>query len=122
MEVRVGSLGEVRFPRGTYIYAGSALTSLEARVARHFRRGKKVHWHIDRLTARATPLEALLLRSQEDLECLLNEMVSRLDGARPLAPGFGCSDCRCATHLHLVGGRALARLEEFIPERMLPHR
>src|SRR6266540_676456 len=37
---------------GRYLYCGSAKGpgGLQARVARHMRRGKAVRWHIDRLT------------------------------------------------------------------------
>ena len=47
----VGRLGEFYFPAGHYIYLGSALNGLESRVRRHLRRDKKLHWHIDFLTA-----------------------------------------------------------------------
>jgi len=119
-EIEVGALGTVRFPMGTYAYAGSALVSLEARVLRHFSCEKKVHWHIDRLRARARPVEALVMRSDEDLECMLNDMVGCMKGARPFAPGFGCSDCTCETHLHLLDDDGLKRLERFFPERVRP--
>lgn len=119
-DIAVGSLGRLHFKRGTYVYAGSALPSLRARVERHFSSEKKLHWHVDHLRLHARPMEALVLRSDERLECLLNEMVGSLDGACPCAPGFGCSDCGCATHLHLVGAEVLRRLERFLPERMLP--
>jgi sugar fermentation stimulation protein A len=120
--ILVGSLGAIDFPRGTYAYSGGALTSLQARVARHFSTEKKVHWHIDHLRSKADPVEALVLRSEEDLECMINEMVASLDGALPFAPGFGCSDCRCKTHLHRLDRRSLHALERFFPERMVPQR
>lgn len=118
--IEVGRLGAIEFPGGTYAYAGSALSSLEARVRRHFSSEKKVHWHIDRLRAKARPVEALVLRSGDDIECMLNGMVGRMEGARPFAKGFGCSDCACETHLHMLDGECLERLERFIPERMRP--
>ncbi|MCX7788115.1 MAG: DNA/RNA nuclease SfsA, partial [Spirochaetes bacterium] len=48
--ITVGSLGERLFPQGWYVYAGSAQRGLTARVARHLRFRKKVHWHIDYLS------------------------------------------------------------------------
>jgi Uri superfamily endonuclease len=120
LALSVGALGRVSFPQGIYVYAGSALPSLQARVDRHFSPRKKVHWHVDHLSLRARPLEALALRSDERLECLLNEMVERLEGASPFAPGFGCSDCRCRTHLHLLEEGALGHLERFLPEKLEP--
>jgi Uri superfamily endonuclease len=118
--IEVGALGPTHFPKGTYAYAGSALASLEPRVARHFSADKKPHWHIDRLRASSRPVEALLLRSEGDLECMINELVGRMEGAMPFAPGFGCSDCDCSTHLHLIDRKCLSRLEAFFPERLRP--
>jgi sugar fermentation stimulation protein A len=121
MTIEVGALGSIDFPRGTYAYSGSALRSLEARVMRHFSSKKKAHWHIDRLRDKAAPVEALVLRSEENLECLINDMVERTRGSTPFAPGFGCSDCTCHTHLHILDRGCLARLEDFFPERLWPH-
>ena len=118
--LEVGALGNINFPKGIYAYSGSALRSLEPRVRRHFSSQKKAHWHIDRLRAAAGPMEALVLRSQDDLECLINEMVGRMEGSIPFAPGFGCSDCTCLTHLHRLDRGCLVRLEGFFPERLLP--
>ncbi|HDO19110.1 MAG TPA: DUF123 domain-containing protein, partial [Thermoplasmatales archaeon] len=33
--IEVGSLGEIRFRRGYYLYVGSALNGLENRIKRH---------------------------------------------------------------------------------------
>lgn len=120
--IDVGALGPIDFPKGRYAYAGSALNSLEARVGRHFSKEKKVHWHIDHLMAEARPLEALVLRSDEDVECMLNQMVGSMEGARPIAPGFGCSDCRCSTHLHHLEGDCPSHLDDFFSEKLRPSR
>lgn len=49
-------------PPGSYVYAGSARGAggIAARLGRHFRRDKTVHWHIDELTVMAD-LAALAL-------------------------------------------------------------
>ena len=54
-EITVGKLGMFTFPAGYYLYVGSALGpgGLEARLARHRRRGKKLRWHIDYLLEHA---------------------------------------------------------------------
>lgn len=49
--IQVGKLGLVEFPRGNYIYFGSALGGLDARVAWHLGNDKKLHWHADYLSA-----------------------------------------------------------------------
>src|SRR3954452_25262653 len=47
----------VALPVGRYLYAGSARgpCGLRARLARHLRRDKAVHWHIDRITTVVQP-------------------------------------------------------------------
>ena len=47
----IGRLSELDFPAGLYVYTGSAKRNLDARVARHIRRDKPLHWHIDYLLA-----------------------------------------------------------------------
>ena len=43
--LQIGSLGEREFRAGHYVYVGSAARGLEARIARHGRLRKKMHWH-----------------------------------------------------------------------------
>ncbi|MEM0449538.1 MAG: GIY-YIG nuclease family protein [Methanomassiliicoccales archaeon] len=117
----VGALGEVEFDKGIYIYAGSALSSLKARVGRHFSKKKNLHWHIDYFLKEARPIEALIIRGNERMECLLNEMVSNLWGTQPSYPGFGSSDCSCLTHLHKAGVVNVKSLELFLPEKITTH-
>ncbi|MEE8332606.1 MAG: DUF123 domain-containing protein, partial [Alphaproteobacteria bacterium] len=59
----IGALGRVDLPPGAYLYLGSARGpgGLRARLARHARRGKRLHWHVDRLTARRGALVSILL-------------------------------------------------------------
>ena len=45
--ISVGKLGEISFSEGYYVYVGSALNGLEARLARHFNENKVCHWHVD---------------------------------------------------------------------------
>ena len=57
-DLAVGKLGTHPFETGYYLYFGSALNSLEGRLRRHLRSDKKLHWHIDFLSAKAT-IEAI---------------------------------------------------------------
>jgi len=52
--IKIGSLGIHKMPRGLYAYVGSAKGpgGLKARVKRHFKKVKKIKWHIDYLIAR----------------------------------------------------------------------
>jgi sugar fermentation stimulation protein A len=95
--IDAGGLGKVTFPKGYYVYAGSARANLTKRVERHLRRRKQFHWHIDFLRDRADSCTALPVRTSEDLEHDLAEALGRL--ADWSIPRFGSSDCKCPTHL-----------------------
>ena len=95
--IRPGSLGDVKISRGCYVYVGSGLNNLEARLARHKRKRKKLHWHIDYLTSIASTVSTFPIRTKNRLECELAEAVARLSGKS--VPGFGSSDCTCSSHL-----------------------
>jgi len=82
---------------GYYVYVGSAMNSLKKRVARHFRREKKLHWHIDYLLKEAELLRAYLIPSEVKLEEDLSREVSKF--GEPV-PGFGAGDVRVSTNLY----------------------
>ncbi|MBN2251402.1 MAG: GIY-YIG nuclease family protein [Candidatus Altiarchaeota archaeon] len=103
--IRIGALGNVSFKKGFYAYAGSGMGGLEARVMRHLRRGKKLHWHIDYLLEKAKVRVVYIRPSGRREECEIARMfASRFQ----CVPGFGCSDCRCKSHLFYSGS-----LEDF---------
>lgn len=97
----VGQLGVFRFDAGFYCYCGSAMGpgGLEARLARHLRRRKKAHWHVDYLLQHAAVVQIWKARSTRSLECLFAQALAGMSGARVSVPGFGSSDCTCRTHL-----------------------
>jgi len=97
VSVEVGALGQIRFPAGFYVYVGSAMAGLSARLARHRRRRKRMHWHIDWLASSARIVDTLPIRSSERLECDLARAMAGFASDR--VPGFGCSDCSCESHL-----------------------
>jgi len=90
---------------GTYVYCGSALNSLNARMERHIRNFSggqiKRFWHIDYLLPRSKRLTIVKAATNSNIEC---NMVSILTnkGLKPIH-GFGNSDCRseCGGHLLL---------------------
>jgi Uri superfamily endonuclease len=100
-EITVGKLGTFTFPAGYYLYVGSALGpgGLEARLARHRRRDKKLRWHIDYLLEHAQLAEVWSAASTDKLECLWAQSARGLLGSEIPVPGFGSSDCRCLSHL-----------------------
>ena len=100
LTLSVGRLGPCHFPAGRYIYTGSAKRHLEARIARHLRADKRLHWHIDYLLT-APGVSVAGVRRYDAGECVINQATP---GTLPV-PGFGASDCRaaCASHLRWVG-------------------
>ena len=95
--LQAGRLAARNFPKGYYVYVGSAMSDLSARLARHTRKTKKLRWHIDYLTTKADRIIPLPIRSSERLECGIAEALSAI--LKPGPGGFGSSDCRCAGHL-----------------------
>ncbi len=96
-DIEIGSLGTRHFPTGYYVYVGSAKKNLDQRIARHRRLRKGMHWHIDYLRQKAQWTGCIPIRTAEDLEHALAAAVSRI--ADWIVPGFGCTDCRCPSHL-----------------------
>ncbi|MEW5720505.1 MAG: GIY-YIG nuclease family protein [Chloroflexota bacterium] len=101
--VRVGKLGVFKFPRGYYIYVGSALNGLAQRIARHLRPDKKRFWHIDYLLEHAQLKEVWTHQGDGRLECLWARAALALPRAKIGAPRFGASDCDCPAHLIYFG-------------------
>ena len=92
-EIQVGHLGKIQFKTGFYAYVGSALGGLEARISRHRRKEKKIHWHIDYLLSEARTKEVYV---GEGKEC---DIAKKLADYLPCVRGFGSSDCDCESHL-----------------------
>jgi Uri superfamily endonuclease len=114
-DIFVGRLGNVSFPKATYAYVGSAMNGLRARLARHLRREKKLHWHIDYLLKEAEVEEIILCQGDEKVECSLAQALS---GKFQAVPGFGSSDCKCRSHLYFASekGRLKARIAEAVKQ------
>lgn len=92
----IGKLGVFDFPAGRYVYTGSARRNIEARVARHLRREKKLKWHIDYLLD-SSSASIIKVMQYAIAECEINQQT----GGRILITGFGSSDCHagCGSHL-----------------------
>lgn len=101
-EIVVGSLGVIAFAAGYYAYTGSARGSGGCkRVDRHIRVLQGIEstrrWHIDYLLPKAGFQEVFITKTTRDLECRIASMIA--ERTRPVK-GFGCTDCRCLSHLH----------------------
>ncbi len=95
-DIQVGALGGIFFPAGFYVYTGSAMGGLDQRIARHKRRGKKLRWHIDYLLANTRLVDVHKIVTGRNIECILADALARRFES---VPGFGCSDCRCKSHV-----------------------
>jgi Uri superfamily endonuclease len=97
----VGSMGQVSFGKGLYVYVGSAQINLEKRVKRHLRKEKRLFWHVDYLlnSVNAKVENALYIEGDKTAECqVAHEIGMHSDPVM----GFGCSDCHCKSHLFRV--------------------
>jgi Uri superfamily endonuclease len=96
--IKIGRFRRITFPKGFYVYVGSALNNLQARVARHLNSKKKLRWHIDYLLASPNAeVETVITRQTEKrIECKVNEIIQKF--GKPVER-FGSSDCKCKSHL-----------------------
>jgi len=98
-KITIGKLGLFQFPAGYYVYTGSAMNGLEARIARHQRKEKKLHWHIDYLLQYGKIIDVFRHITKARLECEYNRQIMNLPEAQIIVLKFGSSDCKCDTHL-----------------------
>jgi Uri superfamily endonuclease len=110
-EISVGRLGLLTFPQGFYAYVGSAMNGFESRINYHLREKKKSRWHIDYLLQQALIKEIILWETEERVECILAQTLSK--EFHPIS-GFGSSDCRCSSHLYFEAEKG--KLEKGILE------
>lgn len=105
-EIGVGSLGKTVFGKGDYAYVGSAMNSLEKRIERHARKEKKMFWHVDYLlSSPAAELQKVFAKhSGKKEECETANAIAKI--GLPV-PGFGCSDCKCRSHLFKISKQSL---------------
>lgn len=96
--IQIGKLGKIFFKKGCYAYVGSALNSLEGRINRHMRKDKKFHWHIDYLLDKTKIVDVFCKKSKRKEECEIANNFLDLEFIK----GFGCSDCKCKSHLFYV--------------------
>jgi Uri superfamily endonuclease len=99
-DIQIGRWGRLAIYPAYYIYVGSAFGpgGLKARVSRHFRETKSKHWHIDYLREFVSPVCAWTCCEPVNLEHRWAQSVSQMTDTSSVK-GFGCSDCKCYTHL-----------------------
>ncbi|MBN2016840.1 MAG: DNA/RNA nuclease SfsA [Candidatus Cloacimonetes bacterium] len=95
---QIGLLGEVFFKKGYYVYVGSAMNILDARISRHYRSRKKVHWHLDYVTPKPMKIiKSYPIRSSVPLEQEIVKCISNI--ADGFIKSFGASDSKERSHL-----------------------
>ena len=98
-KLKIGTIyQDYNFKKGYYVYIGSAMNSLTARINRHLSDEKKMHWHIDYLlkSENSEIRDVLFNISDEKIECDLASIIA--ENGEGIAK-FGCSDCNCKSHL-----------------------
>ena len=111
--VTVGSLGSVIFNKGFYAYVGSAQNYLEKRIERHLRKDKQRFWHIDYILCddAVKVVEVFWKIADKSEECRIARKL--FDMSIPVID-FGCSDCRCMSHLFWLGDSVDPNLKTFL--------
>ena len=96
--IQIGKLGSFDFDKGFYVYVGSALNSLESRLKRHLSDDKKLFWHVDYLLAdlNVELVDIVFAVDNGKWEC---DVASEVGMNGIGIKGFGCSDCKCTSHL-----------------------
>ena len=101
--IKIGKkLGKITFKEGYYVYVGSAMNSLSSRITRHLSDEKKLHWHVDYLLKNSEITDVIYNESTQKIECdLSHHLAAKANGIE----GFGCSDCKCESHLYYFKNR-----------------
>jgi len=101
IKINIGSLGNRSFKKGEYLYVGSAQINLKKRIKRHLSDKKRIYWHIDYLLS----LDSVKIKKvyykkiSSENECIIARTI--LKNSQPIK-GFGCSDCKCVSHLFKI--------------------
>jgi len=111
IRIKISDLGKFSFRKGYYVYTGSAMgngaVDLRHRVARHLRKRKTKHWHIDYLlvSQKATIAAIVACSTSANDECRISRSIQSIEGASVPIDGFGASDCSqgCGSHLVYCG-------------------
>lgn len=112
----VGALGNVFFPKGSYVYVGSAQNGVGQRILRHLRRKKPMFWHIDYLTAKSTVSipSAIFATSTIGGECIIARRLGSNSNYTRFINRFGSSDCAsCPSHLLYFGDMTMEEITQY---------
>ena len=93
-----GRLGKIFYPRGWYVYVGSAMGGISGRLKHHLGPHTRIFWHIDYVLPQGTLIAVVVGETDQRVECqLASHLRERFTGFKR----FGSSDCRCKGHLFM---------------------
>lgn len=119
-EIEVGRLGTFNFPKGTFLYCGSAFGSggLAARINHHFKKlrnfSNEYQWHIDYFIRFTNLVRIYYSHSATNLECIWSQMLANLPAAFIPVRGFGATDCKNRCLAHLIGFPSRYRSDKWL--------
>lgn len=111
-KIKIGKLGFINFKKGHYCYIGSALNNLEKRIERHKSKNKKLKWHIDYFLGYGKIIRIIKAETNKKIECLLSKKIDKI--ADDKIKDFGCSDCKCKSHLYYFKSNPTKILQKII--------
>ena len=97
--IKVGSLGEMDFQEGYYVYVGSAQRNLKARIERHMKREKRLRWHVDYLLEYGKVVDFFTMPLSREWE---ERIAKKLCEKYLYVSNFGSSDSRAPSHLIIL--------------------
>lgn len=100
IDLSVGKHGEFHFPKGMYVYIGSAKRNLVKRLERHISIDKKKRWHFDYIRPYGTIIK-IITYDERLTECELAQ--NFLEKGKVIARKMGSTDCSCSTHFIYLG-------------------
>ncbi len=109
-KIKIGKLGKIIFAKGFYCYVGSGLNNLEKRIERHLRKKKKKRWHIDYFLQKGKIIAWEEIETNRKAECLLSKKIGEV--ADSYIKRFGCSDCKCKSHLYYFKSNPLRQIRQ----------
>jgi Uri superfamily endonuclease len=102
--ISIGKRYLMNFPEGYCAYVGSAMAGFGARLGHHFKGASKPRWHIDYLLHYATIHSVIICETNDKAECIFAQALAKRFGS---ITRFGCSDCRCSSHLFISADKEL---------------
>jgi Uri superfamily endonuclease len=122
--ISVGKRRKWCFPAGYFAYVGSALGpgGLASRLKHHICSTASPHWHIDYLRPGTRLIELWISEFPGHLEHQWAAFLYQFHKTVRIFKGFGCSDCKCPSHLFYFSGRpAFRRFKKGIASRSGKH-